>query len=133
MESLAPFNSAGCVTWGSAGGRAAGGSRELVNGPGPARLLGAGTWRKACQGQEGNVPQSNWMLWHKDDFVALVCACAGTALGVELSGVQNPLMWEAWTPVTASDQQGLQAGFKLQKQGQTVEVVSVGTILESRW
>lgn len=73
------------------------------------------------------------MPWHKDDFVALVCACGGIALGVELSGVQNPLMWEAWTPVTASDQQGLQAGFKLQKQGQTVEVVSVGTILESRW
>lgn len=32
-------------------------------------------------------------------------------------------MCEAWTPVAASDQQEFQAGFKLHKQGQTVEVV----------
>lgn len=36
------------------------------------------------------------------DFTALVCACAGNALGVEFSGVQSPLMCEAWPPVTAS-------------------------------
>lgn len=67
------------------------------------------------------------------DFIALVCACAGTALGVECSGVQSPLMCETWTPVTASDQQGFKSGFNLHKQGRTAEVVSVGTILESRW
>lgn len=38
-------------------------------------------------------------------------------------------MCEAWTPsVTASDQQGFQAGYKLHKQERTVEVMSVGTI-----
>lgn len=42
-------------------------------------------------------------------------------------------MCEAWAAVTASDPQGFQAGFKLHQQGRTREVVSVGTILETRW
>lgn len=51
----------------------------------------------------GRKNATEWLVAvAQHDFTAVVCACARSALGVELSGVQSPLMCEAWPPsVTA--------------------------------
>ena len=64
----------------------------------------SGRQREEDVPRAGRKHAAEWLVAvAQHDFTALVCACAGGALGLEFSGVQSPLMCETWRPsVTAS-------------------------------